>query len=993
MAGLYSESGLSNDLCLLDKADLDSVVDLVDKRFQTQNPYTYIGEVVVSVNPYRQLDIYGEEVIEDYRGRERWEKQPHIFALSEAVHQTIKRQRKNACVIITGESGSGKTEASKVVMKYLAAVSAQQVKTEIERVRDVLLRTNVILESFGNARTGRNDNSSRFGKYMDISFDFKGTPNGGNIHSYLLEKSRVVKRSAGERNFHSFYQLLAGASEQVLSALSLQRGIANYSYTKADASQAMKVGSGPGTDDRKLFKDVEMAMKGVGFQDHEIRSIWKLMSAILHLGNVEFAADGDNAAISNKNVLLRVAKLLDVDITEITEALTTRTVSAGGDIISANHTAEIAEYGRDAFAKAIYDRLFTFIVDKINSKIQVDKRQTDCVIGVLDIYGFEVLGTNSFEQLCINYANEMLQQLFIELVLKQQQEEYIRENISWVDVQYHNNEPICQLVEGRNGMLALLEDAGGLGKATDENLLEALDGQFKSNKFYTSRRNDPQDKSIEHGHQFRIRHYAGDVTYSIHGFIDKSKDLVFQDFKRLLFNSKTPTISSMWKDGAQAKSIVTKRPPAAGTLFKQSMQGLIKNLSSKEPFYIRCIKPNEIKSSKKFDTKRVRHQVAYLGLVENIRVRKAGFAVRQPFDRFLQRYKLICKDTWPNHRMRSDKEAVQVLCESMNVKEDSDVAYGKTKIFIRSAKTLNLLEAKREKKVIGVIVFLQKHWRRTLQMIRYKKMKALIRIMEGYRSYKLRSYISELDRKFRNVRQLPDKGKSIKWGTPPKSIHSTVDTFKLVYRRWCAHFVLSRLDKKDHPAVKLRCAILGDFKDGNPHRDGWQYGDWATTNVNDPLFDKEIAKEDKKKAGGIGKVLFTAQGLKLNSNGKSTQRVICITTKFLIKMDPSKKFKIMESKPVESTVKNLSIFSNSESKIAVIHCDSRQDLVLAFENASPVVLAAILRHHLKVKVATNVGKSLSIRFKKEVMLRREAKIDNAMTTSFQKSGNDYVVLE
>ena len=207
-------------------------------------------------------------------------------------------------------------------------------------------------------------------------------------------------------------------------------------------------------------------------------------------------------------------------------------------------------------------------------------------------------------------------------------------------------------------MLALLEDAagGGLGKATDDGLLETLDSQFKANKFYTSRRNEPQDKTLEHGHQFRIRHYAGDVTYSITGFIDKSKDLVFQDFKRLLFSSKQPAISSMWKDGAQAKSIVTKRPPAAGTLFKQSMQELIKNLSSKEvslkkksplnlsfqPFYIRCIKPNEIKSPQRFDTNRVAHQVAYLGLVENIRVRKAGFAVRQPYDRFLQVTKSSC---------------------------------------------------------------------------------------------------------------------------------------------------------------------------------------------------------------------------------------------------------------------------------------------------------------------------------------------------------------
>lgn len=991
MAGLVSPSGLSNDLTLLDKIDSESVVEILDKRFQTGSPYTYIGEVVVSINPYRQLNIYGNEVINEYRAREMWEKQPHIFALAESVHQTIKRQGKNACVIITGESGSGKTEASKIVMKYLAAVSSQNDKAEIERVRDILLRTNVILESFGNARTGRNDNSSRFGKYMDISFDFKGTPNGGNIHSYLLEKSRVVQRSAGERNFHSFYQLLAGANDQLLTSLSLKRSIAGYRYTKGDDSQAMKVGSGPGTDDRKLFKDVEMAMKNVGFQDHEIKSIWRLMSAILHLGNVDFHDDDDSAAISNETDLARVAKLLDVDLEAIKDALTSRTVSAGGDIISAKHSAEKAEHGRDGFAKAIYERLFSFIVGKINSKIQVDKRHTDCVIGVLDIYGFEVLGINSFEQLCINYANEMLQQLFIQLVLKQQQEEYIRENISWVDVQYHNNQPICELVEGRRGMLALLEDAagGGLGKATDDGLLETLDSQFKANKFYTSRRNEPQDKTLEHGHQFRIRHYAGDVTYSITGFIDKSKDLVFQDFKRLLFSSKQPAISSMWKDGAQAKSIVTKRPPAAGTLFKQSMQELIKNLSSKEPFYIRCIKPNEIKSPQRFDTNRVAHQVAYLGLVENIRVRKAGFAVRQPYDRFLQRYKLICKETWPNHRLGNDKKAVEVLCNSMKIKKDEDVAYGNTKLFIRSAKTLNLLEARREVKIVDVIIFLQKHWRRTLAQIRYKKMRALMTIIEYYRKYKLRKYISDLEKKFRNVRQMPDKGKSITWGAPPKSIVSTVDYFKIVFRRWCAHFVISRLPKEEHEGVKMRAAILDSYIGSG--RQGWQGGEWKTDYINNPEFNMAVSTLRTKEKEGLGKLLFAAEGIKLSSKAKGTPRAVLITDKFVLKMDSTKKYKVMDKKSVSETIKSVSVFSEPTSKSVVLHCEGRNDLVMAFNTGNPVELTAILRYKLNVE-KVNVQSRIPITVeKKSSNLTREASIDES--ASFQKRGNDVSVLD
>jgi len=983
MAALTDEHGNANDMVLLDNASTDAVVDLLQKRFKNYKPYTYIGEVVVSVNPYKSLNIYNDRDIEEYKGREQWEKQPHLFALAEAVHQTIKRLRRNTCVIITGESGSGKTEASKIIMKYLAAVTSHGAKNEIERVRSILLRTNVILESFGNAKTGRNDNSSRFGKYMDISFDFRGTPNGGNINSYLLEKSRVVKRNEGERNFHSFYQLLSGASEQQLSALSLKRDVSAYRYTRPDGSQSSQV---DGLDDRKLFKDVEQAMKSVGFENEEVNSIWSLMAAILHLGNVDFTPDGDTATISNKDLVNRIAKLLSTDVESVSSALTTRTVSAGGDVIAAQHTAEIAEYSRDALAKAIYDRLFASIVKRINSQIQVDQRMTDCVIGVLDIYGFEVLGVNSFEQLCINYANEMLQQLFIRLVIKEQQEEYVREQIEWVNIEYHNNEPICQLVESKNGMLTLLEDAagGGLGKATDQNLLEALDKRFGQNNLYSSRRKDPQDKTLEHGHQFRIKHYAGDVTYSIIGFIDKSKDLVFQDFKRLLYNSKNKVISGMWKDGAQSVSVVTKRPPAAGTLFKQSMQELVKNLASKDPYYVRCVKPNEIKSAQRFDFERVKHQVAYLGLVENIRVRKAGFAIRQPYDRFLARYKMICSATWPNHRMDSDRTAAKRLNSDMGIKEGVDLEYGRTKLFIRSAQTINKLEVRRTEVINHLVIFLQKHWRGTLQRIRYKKMIASLKIMAFYRKYKLRAYMKDLDVRFRNVRQMEDRGKSISWGSPPKSIIATVDYFKLVFRRWQAHFVLISYPKEIHPDIKLRCGILDTFQG---KRTGWQNGNWSGDYCSDdPNFTSAVNALRTKQS--IGKVLFAGRGMKLSKGAKSSERIIVVSENFVIKIDPNKKYKVMEKEPF-SVISGISIFNFQDSKVAIIHCTTRNDLVLILSSGNVVDCVARLAAK---KVKINLLEQIPFQFEKKTLTLTR---DNSPTQQphFQKNVNAIVAFE
>ncbi|NXO01409.1 MYO1G protein, partial [Rhinopomastus cyanomelas] len=940
MAELEGPELGKSDFVLLDEVTMEQFLENLRLRFSAGHIYTYIGdEVVVALNPYRTLALYDSAAMALYRGHQPYERPPHLFALADAAYEAMRRCAKDTCIVISGESGAGKTEASKYIMRYIAAITNPSQRHEVERVKNVLLKSNCVLEAFGNAKTSRNDNSSRFGKYMDITFDFKGDPIGGHIHNYLLEKVRVIQQQPGERNFHVFYQLLLGAPPTLLTDLHLCRDPNTYRYTR---------GGTPGTangEDAAGYGAVEEAMASIGFSPKEVGALRRILAAVLLLGNVEFVPSGEASVLAPETSALvsHLAQLTATSPEALLQALLSRTVVAGGEeLIARGHSPAEAIYARDACAKAIYERLFGWMVGRINEGISAhgyDARQHGkrTVIGVLDIYGFEVFDTNSFEQFCINYCNEKLQQLFIELVLQREQEEYRREGITWQSIQYFSNQPIVELVEQpHRGVLALLDEAClAVGTITDSLFLSSMDTRLGQHPHYTSRKLCPTDKTMEFDRDFRIKHYAGDVTYSVEGFLDKNKDTLFQDFKRLFYNSADPVLHAMWPDGEQSVNEVTKRPLTAGTLFKNSMVALVENLASKEPYYVRCIKPNAQKSPVLFDEDLCRHQISYLGLLENVRVRRAGFAYRQPYQRFLQRYKMTCEYTWPNHLMASDREATQVLLDQHGYQDD--VAYGHTKVFIRTPRTLVCLEQERTRLIPIIVLLLQKAWRGALARRRCRQLQAVYTIMGCYKRHKVRTYLRELLGRFQNVRTLPDFGKSLVWPEPPAVLEGFQEASQRLFHRWRAQQLIRNIPPSSMGQIRAKMAALEAL--GGLRKDWGCCRVWARDYLSLPEENLGLALpfaqrlQTLKAKVHFSSVLFSGHVRKINRFGKSRDRAILVTDQHLYKLDPQRRYRVMRVVPL-STVTGLSVTS-CLAQLVVFHTQNHEDLAVCLHKMRP----------------------------------------------------------
>lgn len=742
----YSDENLIPDLVLLKGVNDKECQRILENRFVKDKIYTNIGEVLVAVNPYKKLDhLYSTEQIKAYTNSNVFEHPPHVFSIGDRAYRSMRDRNVDQTVMITGESGSGKTETSKLFMQYIATVSGN---SNLYDIKQKLLESNPCLEAFGNAKTLRNDNSSRFGKLMDIAFDFKCAPVGGTITTYLLEKSRVVDPKAGERSFHIFYQLLKGLDELTLKKWKLERNPDRYDYLSCSKCTTIN-----GIDDAKDYSETINAMGAVGIDKQNQSDLLQSVAAVLHLGNVTFAEPeraGDAPRVTNAAALNSAAELLGVTAEALTKALTYRNVEdkVKKTVIYTPNDVEKAYDTRNALAKTVYGRVFDCLVNLINSQISSEKylnrnngAKSTRHIGVLDIYGFEIFDKNGYDQFLINYCNEKLQQLFIDLVLKTAQEEYASEGIPWVKIEYFDNLAICQLIDSQQGIIAALNDEClRPGNATDVTLLDRLDTQHHQNPYYSSRK---ADKGLPSG-IFVLKHYAGNVTYTVDGFVKRNLNPLPRLAAWTLNESSSNFISNLFPESASDQQASLKRAETLATQFKQSMQALVTHLKAKQPHYIRCLKPNDEKAPNKITTERMLHQIRYLGIIENIKVRRAGYCFLQPYTQFVERYKALCPELWPRVRV-SPQDGSKILVSYLKF-DASEFAWGKTKVFVKNPTVLIELEKKRNEIKNRLAIKLQAVYRGHREYQRYSKVKnGFTRLQATWKMQKCRRhYVKKL---------------------------------------------------------------------------------------------------------------------------------------------------------------------------------------------------------------------------------------------------------
>uniref|UniRef100_A0A8C7N2E9 Osteoclast-stimulating factor 1 n=1 Tax=Oncorhynchus kisutch TaxID=8019 RepID=A0A8C7N2E9_ONCKI len=699
-----------DDMVLLSKINEDAITDNLKKRYMDDYIFTYIGSVLISVNPFKQLPYFTDREVELYQGAAQYENPPHIYALADNMYRNMMIDCENQCVIISGESGAGKTVAAKYIMGYISKVSGGGPK--VQHVKDIILQSNPLLEAFGNAKTVRNNNSSRFGKYFEIQFSRGGEPDGGKISNFLLEKSRVVSQNQGERNFHIYYQLLGGATKEMRENL----GVTTpdyYLYLNQSGTYTVE-----DVNDKKEFSDtmvICLHLVGLSVDDQDM--VMQIVAGILHLGNIAFREEGNYAVVESEDFLAFPAYLLGISQEGLKNKLTSRIMDSkwGGktESIAVTLNTEQASFTRDALSKALYSRLFDFLVDSINKAIQKDHEEFN--IGVLDIYGFEIFQRNGFEQFCINFVNEKLQQIFIELTLKAEQEEYVQEGIKWTPIEYFNNKIVCDLIESKlnpPGIMSILDDVCATmhakGEGADQTLIQKLQAGISSHEHFNS-----WNKG------FIVHHYAGKVSYDVSGFCERNRDVLFNDIIELMQSSEFAFIKTLFPENLEAEK--KGRPTTASSKIKKQANNLVQTLMKCTPHYIRCIKPNETKKPRDWEDTRAKHQVEYLGLRENIRVRRAGYAFRRAFAKFLQRYAILTRETWPRWT-GEERKGVLHLLHSVNMDQDQ-YQLGKTKIFIKAPESLFLLEEMRERKYNGYARAIQKAWRKHIAVRKYVKMR------------------------------------------------------------------------------------------------------------------------------------------------------------------------------------------------------------------------------------------------------------------------------
>uniref|UniRef100_A0A915BGX9 Myosin-VIIa n=1 Tax=Parascaris univalens TaxID=6257 RepID=A0A915BGX9_PARUN len=695
-------------------------------RYKEKLIYTYTGSILVAVNPYMDLPIYTAEQIRLYRNRRIGELPPHIFAISDNAYANMRKNCRNQCLIISGESGAGKTESTKLVLQFLATVSGQH-----SWIEQQVLEANPIMEAFGNAKTVRNDNSSRFGKYIDIHFTGNGAIEGAKVEQYLLEKSRLVSQTLGERNYHIFYCLLAGLSAAEKDELSLTNAL-DYFYLNQG-----KMLEADGRDDAADLAEMRSAMKVLMFKDAEIWKIFRILAALLHIGNIKYSAtilnNMEATEIKDKTGVSRVAKLLQVDERSLVNALTTRSLITREERVVSCLSAEQSLDIRDALVKGIYGRLFLHIINRINDAIYRPRKDGHrrYSIGVLDIFGFENFNTNSFEQLCINFANENLQQFFVRHIFKLEQDEYDAEKISWRQIEFIDNQNVLDLIaQQQMSIMSLIDEESIFPKGTDQTMLNKLHATHGHNdKLYLKPKSD-LNKS------FGINHFAGVVFYNYKGFLEKNRDTFSSDLQTLIESSKMNFLVDLFggeHNFDSVTSIARRKHITIGSQFRKSLDLLISQLSKCEPYFIRCIKPNDVKKPLVFDRDLVCRQLRYSGMMETIRIRKAGYPIRYDYKIFVHRYRVLVNGIGPADKVDC-YTAAKKICESV-LGAKADFQLGRTKVFLKDAQDL-FLQQERERMLNERIITIQKTVRGWIQRRRFAKMRiAAVMIQKHWRGH------------------------------------------------------------------------------------------------------------------------------------------------------------------------------------------------------------------------------------------------------------------
>uniref|UniRef100_A0A8C1EXX7 Myosin VAb n=1 Tax=Cyprinus carpio carpio TaxID=630221 RepID=A0A8C1EXX7_CYPCA len=734
-----------NDLTALSYLHEPAVLHNLRVRFtDSKLIYTYCGIILVAINPYESLSIYGSDIISAYSGQNMGDMDPHIFAVSEEAYKQMARDEKNQSIIVSGESGAGKTVSAKYAMRYFATVSGSSAEA---RVEEKVLASSPIMEAIGNAKTTRNDNSSRFGKYIEIGFDRNHHIIGANMRTYLLEKSRVVFQASEERNYHIFYQLCACAHLPEFEPLKL--GSADdFPYTNQGRSPIIE-----GVNDLKEMEATRKAFSLLGITEAHQMGLFQILSAILHLGNVEVKERGSSSCgISDESGHLAVfCDLTEVSYESMAHWLCHKKLKTATEILNKPVTRLEATNGRDALAKHIYAKIFSWIVSQVNKALSTSSKPHS-FIGVLDIYGFETFEVNSFEQFCINYANEKLQQQFNMHVFKLEQEEYMKEQIPWTLIDFYDNQPCINLIEAKMGLLDLLDEECTMPKGSDDSWAQKLYNTHlkKSSHFEKPRMSNKA---------FIILHFADKVEYQCDGFLEKNKDTVNEEQINVLKASKFDLLVELFQDEETPAAPSSTAPPgraklgrstqsfrehkkSVGLQFRNSLHLLMDTLNATTPHYVRCIKPNDVKAPFMLDPHRAVQQLRACGVLETIRISSAGFPSRWTYQEFFSRYRVLMRQ---KEFLSDRKLTCQSVLERL-VQNKDKYQFGKTKIFFRAGQVA-YLEKLRADKLRAACINIQKTIRCWLARKKYLRIRqATITLQKYTRGHQARCLCKTLRR-------------------------------------------------------------------------------------------------------------------------------------------------------------------------------------------------------------------------------------------------------